>query len=414
MESIKYQLKNLPKSPGIYKFLNEKGEILYIGKATSLKDRAKSYFTRPLSDRLQKMASQIKKVNYEKTDSVLEALILEANLIKKHQPKYNVKEKDDKSFVNIIVTEEDWPRIFVERKRRTEADLKVGARYYGPYTSAKTARLALEIIRKIFTFCSNPGKGKECFYHQIGQCPGACTGGIGKTDYKKIIKNIELFLQGKKSQAIRRLEQEMKEAAKIQEFEKAARIRNQIFALKHIQDIALIGSESYEGGTLSTGGQASTCRLQWLPIPHRVEAYDISNISGVLAAGSMAVFIDGAIDKNEYRKFRIKTVEGANDIAMLREVLSRRFKRKDWGKPDLILIDGGKGQLNAAREVLNQLDIKDVAAMSIAKGPDRKGKKIFKTSDAPDLPIKLIENLRDEAHRFAIQYHRLLRKKNMV
>ena len=149
-------------------------------------------------------------------------------------------------------------------------------------------------------------------------------------------------------------------------------------------------------------------------MPYRIEAYDISNISGIFAVGSMAVFADGEINKDEYRKFRIKTVDGANDTAMLKEVFYRRFKHKEWPFPDLLLIDGGKGQLNAAREVLQELSIKNVAAISIAKGPDRKGRTIFKTSNAPDLPIKLIENLRDEAHRFAIKYHRLLRKKNML
>jgi len=423
--SIKQQLKVLPKTSGVYKFLDKQGKVLYIGKATSLKNRVASYFSRPLDDRLHSMVGQIEKIEYEKTDSVLEALILEANLIKKHQPKYNIKEKDDKSFVNIVVTKGDWPRIFVERKRQVVSDKKIKAKFYGPYTSAKTARLALEIIRKIFGFCANPRSGEECFYRQIGQCPGACVGEISKVEYKKIIKKIEMFLEGKKTQAIKKIEKEMQEAAREQEFEKAVKLRNQIFALKHIQDIALIESDAVGAYPLLIS-PSEKGRKQWLPkIPYRIEAYDISNIGGVLATGSMVVFTEGIIDKDEYRKFKIKTVEGANDVAMLKEILTRRFNRKDWGMPELILIDGGKGQLNAAKEVLQNLsltlkssDLKEkivkVAIMSIAKGPSRKGRKIFKTKDAVDLPIKLIEELRDEAHRFAIQYHRLLRKKNMM
>lgn len=407
---IQNQLKNLPKSPGVYKFLDKEGKILYIGKATSLKNRAGSYFSRPLDDRLQAMVGQISKIEYEKTDSVIEALIAEANLIKKHQPKYNIKEKDDKSFINIVITREKWPKIFIERKKNLESmadkvhkvEKSKLYKIYGPYTSAKSARLALEIIRKIFTFCANPGEDKECFYHQIGQCPGACAGEISAQDYRGIIKNIELFLQGKKPRAIKKLEKEMSEFAKKREFEKAGRVRNRIFALKHIQDIALVGEA------------AGANDRPLLQMPHRIEAYDISNIGGVLAAGSMAVFIDGEMDKNEYRKFKIKTVESANDVAMLKEILIRRFRRDDWGTPDLILIDGGKGQLNAARAVLQDLGIQNVEVMSIAKGPARKGQKLFKASGAPNIPIKLIENLRDEAHRFAIQYHRFLRSKNML
>ncbi|MFH1175516.1 MAG: excinuclease ABC subunit UvrC [bacterium] len=421
---IKKQLENLPKSPGVYKFLDKQKQILYIGKATSLKDRVSSYFSRSLDNRLQSMVAQISKIDYEKTDSVLEALILEANLIKKFQPKYNIKEKDDKSFVNIIITGGDWPKIFVERKRYVESELKnkkVKAKFFGPYTSAKTARLALEIIRKIFGFCADPGSGKECFYHQIGQCPGACSGDIGKAEYKKHIKKIGMFLGGKKAQIIKKIESEMEEKAKNQEFEKAAQLRNQIFALKHIQDIALIGEDlSLISNPLliSPSGRWQVGAENLPPpqkaIPHRIEAYDISNIGGVMATGSMVVFTDGAADKSEYKKFKIKTVKGANDVAMLKEVLKRRFSHNDWEKPNLILIDGGKAQINVAKEVLKDLKISEVEAMSIAKGLSRKGKKIFKTAGAPNLPIKLVENLRDEAHRFAIQYHRLLRGKNMV
>jgi len=414
---IKKQLKNLPKCPGVYKFINKQGKILYIGKATSLKDRVGSYFSRPLDDRLQSMVGQINKIEHIKTDSVLEALILEANLIKKNQPKYNVKEKDDKSFVNIVITKEEWPRIFIERENKInmpddEKKLKV----FGPYPSAKLARMALDIIRKIFTFCGNPGSDKECFYHQIGQCPGACVGEISKSDYKKNIRKIELFLKGEKVRVITDFEKEMKDAALKQNFEKAAGLRDQIFALRHIQDIALVGSSAgiYGDMNMDVNFPSSRRRGTRGGVPYRIEAYDISNISGVFAVGSMAVFVNGEINKNEYRKFRIKTVDGANDTAMLKEVFYRRFKHKEWPFPDLLLIDGGKGQLNAAREVLQELSIKNVAAISIAKGPDRKGRTIFKTSNAPDLPIKLIENLRDEAHRFAIKYHRLLRKKNML
>jgi len=331
-------IKNLPNTPGVYLMKDRQNRILYIGKASSLKKRVSSYFERPLNSRLEKMFGKVKKIDYQATNSVIEALILEANLIKKYQPKYNVKLKDDKSFVNIIISRENFPRVYVDRLKKA-----VKGKIFGPYTSTKSAHQALRILRKIFPFrhCRRLPK-KTCTYYQIGQCLGPCIGACSKEDYKKIIRHLTLFLQGRKRGLIQTLKKEMNLEAKRENFERAAVLRNRIYALEHIRDVALISDDARE----SVDG-----------VPFLIEAYDISNISGKSATGSMVVFTNGKINKDEYRLFRIRKVKGIDDIACLKEVLARRLKHKEWGLPDLIIIDGGRGQLNGFLAVLREFDL---------------------------------------------------------
>jgi len=422
METLKNRINKLPKSPGVYEFRDKQGKILYIGKATSLKDRVGSYFRSQSSTlgapKVELLVSQIADIKIHKTDSVLEALILEANLIKKHQPKYNVMAKDDKSFGYFVITKEKFPRVIILWK--TELGKVPAKKIYGPYLSKHQMNIALKLIRRIFPFHSNKQPTeKGCLDFQIGKCPGPHAGAISRADYLKNIRNIEMILKGEKKRLVSTLKKEMKDYAKNNEFEKAAEARNRIFALEHIRDVALISEEPQH----SMLGYQPNIEC-WVEM--RVEAYDISNIAGDYAVGSMVVFTNGKADKNEYRKFKIKTVSGIDDVAMMREVLHRRFNN-DWPKPDLILLDGGKGHLNMAQKVINDIKL-EIPIIAVAKGPTRKKLDIFQSkflltylgrneeirekynrilSDA-----KLIERIRNEAHRFAISYHKKLRRKN--
>lgn len=397
--------KNLPETPGVYLFKNKAGKLLYIGKAGNLKRRVSSYFLRPHDYRIQKLASEISDIEYKKTDTAIEALILEAELIKKRMPLYNIREKDDKSFLFVEIVKEMFPRVLLVRGKE-----KIKGRRFGPFTSAAQAREALKIIRRIFPFSTHPirdhdtvakrqpgsnGTGaKPCFDYQIGLCPGTCVGAISQKEYLKNIKNLELFFEGKKKKIVGNLKKDMAAASRTMEYEKADRIKRQLFALQHIQDVALIKESPIENSRLEIQN-------------YRIEGYDISNISGTSSVGAMVVFGNNEPDKNEYRKFRIKTVFGPNDTGMIKEILTRRF-RNSWPKPDLILIDGGQGQVNAAREVLRKFKLK-IPLIGLAKGPERKRNDII--GKIPKFTnLKTLIRIRDEAHRFAIAYHKKVRK----
>ncbi|KKU94085.1 MAG: excinuclease ABC subunit C [Candidatus Jorgensenbacteria bacterium GW2011_GWA1_48_13] len=396
----------MPDSPGVYLMKNARGRILYIGKAANLKRRVSSYFLRPArlpagrqDSRIEKMVSEVRKIDYKKTDTALEALILEATLIKKHEPPYNVREKDDKSFLYVEITKDKFPRVLLVRGRayRQAGKSRAGGDRFGPFTSASSAREALRIIRKIFPFSVHPadkiGKFKKpCFDYEIGLCPGTCAGLIDKTDYLKNVRNIKLLFQGKKAAILRTLKREMEAASKRLDFEKAAKLRGRIFALEHVQDVALIKSEEDSG----TENKA------------RIEGYDISDISGTSAVGAMVVFRGGRPAPNEYRKFKIGTVFKPNDTAMLKEVIGRRLNHREWPLPDLFLIDGGKPQVNAAKKILRDSGFV-IPVVGIAKGAKRKKNEFIGSIPYNLSPITLIK-VRNEAHRFAQSYHKRLRK----
>jgi excinuclease ABC subunit C len=383
----KKDLPKLPPSPGIYRFRSKAGKILYIGKAASLRTRVGSYFLKNVDDKASVLRDEAKKLDIIETDSVLEALILEALLIKKFQPRYNVKEKDDKSFLEIVITKEEWPRVLLVRSKDKEPK---GVRF-GPFPRSGEAKEALKILRKIFPFRDRckPESGKPCFNNQIKLCPGVCSGEVSKEDYKKNINHLKLFLRGNKKRLIKELEKEMEKASKEEKFEKAIEFRNRLFSLRHVEDIALLGQSVSEGSNWG-----------------RIETYDISNISGKYGVGSMVVFEHGQIAKDHYRKFKIRTIQQANDIGMLKEVFKRRLNHKEWPLPDLVLVDGGVGQVNAAKEFF-----KDIPVVGIAKGPSRRNDRLFKGDPKIKLSLKLAKQMRDEAHRFAILYHRKLRER---
>ena len=390
--------KKLPDTPGVYLMKDADGKILYVGKAGNLRRRVSSYFERPHDVRIETLVSRIAMIDFEETGSALEALMREAELIKKLAPPFNVREKDDKSFLYIEITKEKFARVMLVRgKNGTNA-----AKLFGPFVSASSAREAMKILRRIFPWNTHPpemiGKYKRpCFDYEVGQCPGTCIGAVTQIEYKKNIARLKLFLEGKKLRLIAALQKDMATAGKKLEFEKAVKLRHQIFALQHIQDTALIhDSEVASDDTIVA--------------PHfRIEGYDISNISGTSAVGSMVVFEDGEPNRNEYRKFKIKTVVGPNDFAMLAEVMERRFNN-DWPMPNLILIDGGLAQVNAAYKVMRQRGLK-IPMIGMVKGAERKRTDVIGAIPKGVTKVTLI-HVRDEAHRFAISYHKALRKIN--
>lgn len=387
---------NLPDTPGVYFFMHGK-EVLYIGKATSLKDRVKSYFAHDIlmtrSPLIAKMLKEANKVEFIKTDSVLEALLLEASQIKKFQPIYNSKEKDDKSYNYVTITEENFPRVFITR----------GSGKYGPFPYGSELKTALKIIRKIFPYRDKciPEKGKPCFNAQIGLCPGVCAGWISKKDYRKVIKNLKLFFEAKKPRLTESLEKDMKVLAKKHKFEEAEKIKRQIFALNHIQDIALIKQD------ITSNLQTSN---------FRIEAYDIAHLSGKNAVGVMTVIEGGELNKSQYRKFKIKNDKN-DDINNLKEVISRRLTHSEWRFPDLVVVDGGRAQINAARELLEKLGL-NISVVSVIKDEKHKAREIIGLKDLTlnsnpkgQTLGRSIFLANSEAHRFAINYHRKLRGK---
>lgn len=392
--------KQLPKTPGVYQFLGEKGKILYIGKATSLRDRVRSYFDGNLPEtrgaHIQNMVTRAKRVKTIPTDSVLEALLLEAELIRTHHPVFNTKEKDDKSWNHIVITDEAFPRVLLVRGKElsdgtAEKKFKI-QRIFGPFPRGAVLREAMKIIRKIFPFrdTCEPGAKRACFNAQIGLCPGVCVGTISAQEYRAIIRNIILFAEGKKKKLLGTLTREMKAAARQERFEDAQAIKRTIFAVEHIRDVALLKRDTPQTAM-------------------RIEAYDIAHISGKGMAGSMTVVVDGEPEKNEYRKFTIKTVHQSNDTAALREVLSRRFAHPEWPYPRLIVIDGGIAQKNTAERVLKELGIA-IPIVSVVKDDRHRPREIL-GDPRYTLPLErqiILANA--EAHHFALGHHKVLRR----
>jgi len=407
-DSLKNKITALPEEPGVYIFKDASGGIIYIGKAKSLKKRVQSYFSRFLSAKTQALVSKITDIEYKLCQTESIALLLEASLIHKYQPKYNVSLRDDKSFPLVKITKEEFPLVCVTRKR--EAD---GAQYFGPYTSAKILRQALKVIRRSFPYrsCKHLPQ-KACIYYRLGLSPAPCIGKINKADYGKIIKNICLILEGKADVLIKSLSWEMTAKSISLEFEEAAKVRDQINAL------SVFGEGKIERADFNELEDLKNL-LKLDKIPERIEAFDVSNISGKEATAAMVSFCKGYPDKNNYRRFRIKTQNGIDDYGMLREAVFRRYlrvKRENLALPDLILIDGGKSHLMVVGAEIKKLEL-CVPLVSIAKEKENiyvLGRKfpIRLKSDTPAL--NLIRRVRDEAHRFAVAYHHVLRRKKII
>lgn len=412
---LKTKLKSLPKTPGVYLFKNSKGKIIYVGKAVNLNNRVKSYFNKSLStgEKTKLLVDNIKSLEIIKVDSEIEALLLEANLIQKYQPKYNIDLKDNSSYPSIkITTNEKFPRVTQTRKI-----IHDGAKYYGPYTDITTLRFILKTLRKIFKFrsCKTLPK-KPCLYYYINKCQAPCIFNSTEQakEYKKNIKNIILFLDGKKDLLIKNLTVEMKISSKDENYEKANQLKTQI---EKIKDFTKPSNKPYEylknpdllddQINLSLDNLKKSLNLQNLS---RIECYDVANIQGQFSTASMIVFTNGQKDTDSYRRFKIHTTGKPNDYKMLEETLLRRFKHNEWPSPDLVIIDGGLGQLN----VFNNLKI-NIPAIALAKREEKiyfKNKIIILDRSSPAL--KLLQRIRDEAHRFATTYHKKLRLQSLT
>jgi excinuclease ABC subunit C len=395
----------LPDKPGVYFFLQDR-KIIYIGKATSLKDRVKSYFGKDLIGTrgpiISDMVFKADKLNFRVTDSVLEALILEASLIKKHQPKYNTKEKSDKSFLSVVITKEKLPRVISVRTRNLKEHPNklefVGVSgVYGPFTNGTQLREAMKIVRRIFPFLDDKSKNYYKFYKQVDLVPDISTA-EGIKQYKNNIKNLKLFFQGKKKQVLKNLEKEMKAYAKSGEFEKAGEVKRQIFALKHINDVALLKLEP---------------SAYSLAPSFRIEAYDIAHMGGKNMVGVMTVVENGEVSKSEYKKFKIRTQADANDTGALKEMLERRLAHTEWVYPSLIVVDGSTAQINAVKKVLTKAGIA-IPVVSVIKDERHKPKGIGGDKGLALKYEKEILLANSEAHRFAINYHKNLRNKNFL
>jgi excinuclease ABC subunit C len=407
MEKFKFLKKDafsrLPEMVGVYCFKGRRN-ILYIGKAVNIRTRVKNHFGQPnFRDNL--FINQTEKVGYIKTDSEVEALLLEAKLIKVFQPKYNVLWRDDKNYFYVEITRDEVPAVSIVHQKKKKAE------YIGPFVEGTALKKTLRLLRRSFPYyTARRHPKKECIWCHLKLCPGP---NPNKKEYKKNIRKLIKVLKGESNTVLRELKREMKTASRNQEYEKAAKTRDQISHLETIISHARVLEpkiEPVEGPSQQILRKILNAKK---PI-RRVEAYDISNIQGKEATGSMVVFVNGKPDKSFYRKFKIRTQGKPNDTAMIKEVLKRRLKHKEWPLPDLVLIDGGKAQLNAAKSVVK----KKTTSMALAKRNNelfvgnRKNPILLKS--LPREISNLILHLRDEAHRFAISYHKKLRKQTLL
>lgn len=548
-DNLAQTLKCLPDSPGCYLYYDNTDTVIYVGKAKNLKKRIKSYFRKTV-DRLktQILVSHIERLEYILTDSEAEALILESQLIKKYKPKYNILLKDDKKYPYFLITDEDYPRITVVRKKNINPDK---GRYYGPYTDARAMYSTLDFLKKIFPLkqCKTPKfKNRPCIYYDIGRCLAPCQNKITSEEYKSLISQAELFLKGKQSELLKKLMEQIQKYSDSEQFEKAARLRDSYYDLQKTLERQKVVTENtklnedvlyflYENGIFvavvmniregrlidkkqfaypNNFDEDMTLLIEtflkdyynsiqqdfpdkiisshlevldkktyeeWLNIlsgknikitygktqkgiellklaeknaqnlmdttkieetnklkdnfnevgsyiveklglanfPYRMECYDISHIQGTNTVASMVVFVNGVAKKSEYRKFKVNSTEGKpDDFLSMKEVLTRRFNnlgKKGWDKPDLIIIDGGKGQLSSVMQIVDEMGITGIDFVSLAKREEE----IFKPHESKPVifaknsnALFLFQRIRDEAHRFAITYHRKLRSKQSI
>ncbi|MBF0485878.1 MAG: excinuclease ABC subunit UvrC [Candidatus Omnitrophica bacterium] len=409
---LKEKISSLPLTSGVYLMKDAGGNVIYVGKAVSLRRRVQSYFRGKTHNvKTDLLVSNITDVDYISTHSEAEALILEAALVKQYQPRYNIELKDGKSYPFIEITGEEFPRISVVRIASPE-QRKSGCFYFGPYVDAALIREALTIIRKIFPYRTcDPFPRKSCLYYSLGLCDAPCIGEISPQDYHRNIKSIVMILEGHKDELYKTLKEEMEYLASIKEFEAAANLRDQLRA---------IGALYSSTGELNYFKEAEQLEriLTLKRMPDRIECIDISTIMGELSVGSLVSFFNGKPDKANYRRFRIKEVKGIDDVRMVAEVVRRRYgrlKREAKAFPDLIVIDGGLGQLGAAAAELKALGC-DIPVISLAKREEEvfvPGKRASILLSKDSLALKLLQRVRDEAHRFAISYHRKLRDKKV-
>jgi excinuclease ABC subunit C len=401
-----YNQINIPKKPGVY-FWKKGDQILYIGKATNLSHRTRSYLQKTLMETrgplVVKMVEDSETIEYTETESVLEALILESYLIKRHQPEYNSKEKDDKSYNYVVITDEVLPRVFTVRQRT----LKIieGKRdekllyTFGPFPQRDQLETALKIIRKIFPFHGKKTQHKHNseFYKQIGYLPNT-DDNHALVKYRQTIDYIALFFQGKKRSIVRELNTQMMQSAKKLDFEHAGEIKKQLYALEHIRDIALMKHDFELSSYINS---------------FRIEAYDIAHLQGDDMVGVMVVYNGREIDSSDHRVFNIKGFTSSNDTGALYETITRRLSHKEWPYPNIIVVDGGIAQKRIIEKSLRELGL-EIPVMSVVKDDKHKAREILGQKKISQKYHREILSLNAESHRFAIKKHKEMRSKNFL
>lgn len=424
------KVKHFPTSPGVYLMKDDQGRVLYVGKAKNLRNRSSHYFTRAAAEdnRTRELVPLIADIDFIAAETEVDALLLEARLVKDIQPRFNIGLKDDKTFPYLqIRIREDFPRV-----EFTRAPRRRGVKLYGPFTSAKSLRAAIQVLQRIFKFrtCGLDIDAEDqrwrwfrpCILHSIHQCTAPCNLRVTKEDYRKQIRSLRLVLEGKKGKLLREMEASMQEASTLLQFEKAARLRDEIAALKKLSLRGEVDKDVQPEvfQIEPKKGMVGLRKVLGLPkTPRTIEGVDIAHLAGEDKVASLVSFIDGLPFKPGYRRYKINSVAGVDDFASIREVITRRFRRLSQQEemfPDILLIDGGKGQLNAALEAFQMLGIEPPTLISLAK----RDEEIYRLGDAEPLrlsrhaaALRLLQYVRDEAHRFAQHYHHLLQKKKL-
>jgi excinuclease ABC subunit C len=425
------KVRTFPTGPGVYLMKDGGGNVIYIGKAKNLRSRASSYFSKeaPNDARIRDWIGFIRDVDFIETADPIAAIFTEARMIKDIRPKFNKDLRDDKTFPYLqIRTREEFPRVEITRKPRRK-----GVRLYGPFTHTRSLRVAIDVLQRLFQFrtCSLDIKSSEkkwkwfrpCLLHSIRRCTAPCNLRVSREDYRRQVKKLIFVLEGKKDRLIKRMEREMAAASEDLNFEKARRIRDEIASLQKLElrgDVDKdVQPEVFPIDPKK--GLIGLRKILGLPqTPRTIEGMDIAHLSGQDTVASLVSFLDGLPFKPGYRRFKIKSVEGVDDFASMREVVTRRFRRlaeEDEVFPDILVIDGGKGQLNAAVEAFKSLGIEPPTLISLAK----KEEEIFRPGDAESIKLtrhsaalRLLQYVRDEAHRFAQHYHHMLRRKRLT
>ena len=403
----------VPHKSGVYQFKDKTGKIIYVGKAIDLYLRVSSYFSGDHDVKTEALIGEIAGVETIIVESELEALILEANLIKNYLPLFNVRLLDDKDYLYIGLTREVFPKVIILRRM----DLKKTKKNWGPFPSSRTVKDTLKQLRRVFPWCS--GGKRACFYFHLGLCPGACVGLISKEDYNQIIRKFSKFLDGRKEELVEDLTTQMVKASSEQRFEDAGKVKKMLQGINYMTQTNRTSLYLENPNFLEDERKLALEQLQKdlnLPkLPERIEGYDISNTSGKEAVGSLVVLTNGDIDKSQYRKFKIHITGRPNDVGMHKEMMRRRLKHQEWPFPDLIIIDGGRGQVRGVNYELLTANCK-LPVYGLAKRmewlypPEGEVIKLPRKS----LSLKLLQKLRDESHRFAIAYHRKLRGRSIL
>lgn len=441
-DALKTKLKNLPGDPGVYFHKDAAGEIIYVGKAAVLKNRVRQYFqkSRRRDPKTEALVAEIFDTDWMVVASEVEALFLEAEMIRRYMPRYNILLRDDKAMSYIRIDyDSDYPTVSTTRR-----PLDDGARYFGPYFSTWGVRQALKVLRKIFPFATRriAGQKRATLHYHLGLDPGLEEGKTSLEDYRKNLRGLMRIIQGQRTEVVREIEREMKQAAKAQDFELAAKCRNQLLALEGLKQQIIFSDKEFLDISKDHALNELVDLLQLQKYPQRIEGYDISHMQGTDVVASMVVFTNGVSDKGQYRKFKTKK-DHNNDFYNMHETIKRRLSEKNikaWGKPDLFLIDGGKGQLDAALRARDEMAQPDIPFIGLAKreeqiviaparsnvvlsdvtlqklGGFRTDTEDFVLVNVPHSSnlVKLLQRIRDESHRFAVSYHSVLKQKRQI